>query len=310
MMDGLLGIFRHKFVVKLFALVGATVLWFFVMSDQNPVMDSSVSVPVTFIGAPDRARVTPSVSDIKVKLRGPRSVFAAARRDEIKAILDLSDKEPGTHHLSVHTLLPQGLEVVSLKPEYVDVLIDPLIQKRRSLRIIPSGTVGPGFTVSRMAPETDSVFIDGPETVVNSVTQVIGYVPLSGDRTTDFDVRVPLSAMDEDGRSVSDVTLTPEDVSVHVQLARGLSKKVVDIKPVFEGTPAAGYAVTESRAEPARLEIAGDAATLEKITALETEPISIAGLSASARRVVNLALPDGVTVTNRTVTVAVSVARK
>ncbi len=310
MMDGLLGIFRHKFVVKLFALVGATVLWFFVMSDQNPVMDSSVSVPVTFIGAPDRARVTPSVSDIKVKLRGPRSVFAAARRDEIKAILDLSDKEPGTHHLSVQTLLPQGLEVVSLKPEYVDVLIDPLIQKRRSLRIIPSGTVGPGFTVSRMTPETDSVFIDGPETVVNAVTQVIGYVPLSGDRTADFDVRVTLSAMDEDGRSVSDVTLTPEDVSVHVQLARGLSKKVVDIKPVFEGTPAAGYAVTESRTEPARLEIAGDAATLEKITALETEPISIAGLSASARRVVNLALPDGVTVTNRTVTVAVSVARK
>lgn len=310
MMNGLLDLFRHKFVVKLFALVGATVLWFFVMSDQNPVMDSSVSVPVTFIGTPERAKVTPSVSDIKVKLRGPRSVFAAIRREEIKAVLDLSDKDAGTHHLSVQTLLPQGLEVVNLKPEYVDVLIDPLMQKRQPLYIIPSGAVGTGFTVSRVTPETDHVFIEGPETVVNSVTQVIGYVPLGGDRTMDFDVRVALSAMDEDGRSVSDVTLTPEEVSVHVQLARGLSKKVVDIKPVFEGVPAVDYTVTESRTEPARLEIAGDAATLEKITALETDPIPIAGLSASARRVANLVLPEGVTVTNRTVTVVISVARK
>lgn len=310
MMDSLLDIFRHKFVVKVFALLGAAVLWFFVMSDQNPVMDSSVSVPVTVVGAPERAKVTPNVSTIKVKLRGPRSAFAAVRREEIKAVLDLSDKEPGTHHLSVQSVLPQGLEVVSLKPEYVDVLIDPLVQKSQTLHLVPMGSVGAGFTVSRITPETDHVSLDGPETVVDTVKEVVGYVAFSGDRTADFDLRVPLSAVDEDGRAVSDVTLTPEEVSVHVQLARGLSKKVVDIKPVFEGQPAAGYAVTASRTEPARLEIAGDAATLARITVLETEPISLAELTSSARRSANLVLPEGVTVPNRTVTVVISVARK
>lgn len=310
MMEGLLNLFRRKFVVKVFALIGATGLWFFVMNDQNPVMDSSVSVPVGFVGTPEQAKVTPSASDIKVKLRGPRSVFAAIRREEIKAVLDLSDKDAGTHHLPVQALLPSGLEVVSLKPEYVDVLIDPLVQKRLPLHVVPSGAVGAGFTVSRMTPETDRVFIDGPETLADSVVQVIGYVPLSNDRTSDFDVRVPLSAVDAEGRAVPEMTLTPEDISVHVQIARGLSKKVVEIKPVFEGMPADGYAVAESRAEPTRLEIAGDTAALDKISTLETEPISISGLSAPVRRVVNLALPDGITVTNRMVTVTVSIAHK
>ena len=310
MMDSLLDIFRHNFLVKLFALVGAAVLWFFVMSDQNPMMDSSVTVPVTFMGTPERVRVTSNVPNVKMKLRGARSAFASVRREEIKAVLDLSDKEPGTHHLLVQTFLPQGLEVVSLKPEYVDVLLDPLVQQRQPLHMIPTGTVGTGFTVSRITPETDHVFLDGPETLVDTVNEVIGYVPLSGDRTVDFDLRVPLSAVDADGRAVSDVTLTPEEVSVHVQLARGLSKKVVDIRPVVEGVPAEGYAVTERRTEPTRLEIAGDAATLERVSALETEPISVAGLSGSVRRPANLVLPEGVTVTNRTVTVVISVVRK
>ncbi|MGP1367458.1 MAG: CdaR family protein [Schwartzia sp. (in: firmicutes)] len=310
MMDDVLNLFRHKFVVKLFALLAATVLWFFVMSDQNPVMDSTISVPVTFIGAPERAKVMPSASDIKVKLRGPRSAFASIRREEIKAVLDLSDKEAGTHHLAVQALLPPGLEVVSLKPEYVDVFIDPLVHKRQSIHLISTGSVGAGFTVSRMTPDATHVFLDGAETAVDSVAQVLGYVPFGGDRMADFDVRVPLSAVDADGRAVSEVTMEPEEISVHVQMARGLSKKVVEIKPIFEGTPAEGYAVTESRAEPARLEIAGDAAALDKISSLETAPITLTGATAPLRRTVSLVLPEGVTAPNRSVNVMVSIARR
>ena len=310
MMSGLLNLFRRKLVVKLFALVGATILWFFVMSDQNPVIDSSVSVPVTIVGEPENCVVTPDTRDVRIKLRGARSVFAAVRREEIKASVDLTDKEPGTHHLPIQTVLPQGLEAVSLRPEYVDVLIDPILERRMPISLIQVGSVGSGFTVSLVTPETDHVVLKGPQSRLDSVTQVVGYVGLSADRTTDFDIKAGLSAVDADGRPVNEVTSDPGDISVHIQLARGLSKKIVDIKPIFEGTIASGYAVTDTKIDPPRVEIAGDASALEKINALETEPIALSGLTASARRVVNLILPEGVTVTNRTVMVTISIVRK
>lgn len=309
-MNWLLNLFRHKPVVKLFAFLGATALWFFVMSEQNPIMDSTVSVPVSCTGAPGLCVITPSERVVKVKVRGPRSVFASIQREDIKAILDLTDRSAGTHHLRLHTILPQGLEEVSISPASLDVLIDPIIETEMAIHLFQVGAVGDGFTVSKVTPEVETVLVKGPQSKVNTVAQVMGYVNLSMDQTTDFDSKVALSALDQEGHPIDGVTVAPDALTAHIQLARGLSKKIVDVKPVLEGAPAPDYMVKEIQIEPTRIEIAGEATALARISALETEPIPISGLGASTKRTVNLVLPEGVTVTNRMVKVAITVILK
>ena len=118
-MNSLKGFFLHNLAAKTVAFIAACVLWVFVMNDQNPAMESGFSVPLVVLNPPSEARVTQSTESVRVKLRAPRSVFADTSADEIKAFVDLAGLEPGTHPLHVQTVVPQGLEVVSVAPETV-----------------------------------------------------------------------------------------------------------------------------------------------------------------------------------------------
>ena len=116
-MNRLKEIFLHNLPVKMVALVAAFVLWIFVMNDQNPATESSYSVPVVILNRPAETRVTQSAESVRIRLRAPRSALAATNADEIKAFVDLAGLEPGEHPLHVQTVIPPGIEVVSVTPE-------------------------------------------------------------------------------------------------------------------------------------------------------------------------------------------------
>ena len=172
-MNSLKGIFLHNLTVKIVALVAACALWVFVMNDQNPPTESGYSVPVATLNRPTESRVTQSAETVRIKLRAPRSVLAATNADEIKAFVDLAGLEPGTHPLHVQTVIPQGLEVVSVTPDTVAFTIDPIVQKRMPVRLVRTGAPAPGLTVAGIEPDTQTVTIVGPQSVISKVTEVV-----------------------------------------------------------------------------------------------------------------------------------------
>jgi YbbR domain-containing protein len=153
------------------------------------------------------------------------------------------------------------------------------------------------------------VTVEGPKSSVDEVARVIGYVGLSGNKE-DFNISVPLTAVNSDGREVEDVRVTPKSAEASVQLARGLSKKVVEIKPVFSGELPAGYVLDRVRIDPSKIEIAGASTILDSLTAIDTEKIPLATETKSFHKEVQLELPEGVTVTNKKVNVNIDIAEK
>ncbi len=309
-MNNLKGIFLHNLPVKIVALFAAGFLWAFVMNDQNPPMEKVFSVTVAVLNAPGESLVTQSEETVKMKLRAPRSVFASMDPDEVKAFVDLAGLEAGIHPLHVHSVIPQGIEVLSISPDVVNFTIDPIIQKRMPVRIVRSGKSPDGLTVSGIEPDTRTVTVVGPQSVLERVAEVVGVVYVPGDAAGDVDVEAEILAVDEDGEVVERARVVPKLISAHISFARSLSRKVVEVKPVTNGTVAEGYVLGEVRSDPARVELAGSVADIEKITSLSTEPVFIAGLKESAERSVSLVLPEGVTVTNKNVTVHVEIKEK
>ena len=302
-MNSLQGFFLHNLTAKIVALIAACVLWVFVMNDQNPPTETGFSVPLTTLNSPSEARVGQSAESVRVKLRAPRSVLAAINTDEIHAFVDLAGLEPGTHPLHVQTVIPQGTEVVSVLPETVTFTIDPIIQKRMPLRLVRTGAPPSGLTVASIEPDTRMVTIVGPQSLIKTVAEVVGTVPVPSTATGDIDLDVSLTPVDEDGEHVEGIRVVPKEISAHVSFARSLSRKVVEVKPTIEGFVAAGYTLADSRVEPARIELAGASPALDALTSVATEPISVAGLTESATKSASLVLPEGVTVTNNMVTV-------
>ena len=151
--------------------------------------------------------------------------------------------------------------------------------------------------------------LEGPESAIDTVERVIGYVGLAGN-TSDFQLQVPLTAINADGREVAGVRVVPGSANVSVQMARGLTKKVVPITPQVKSDLDAAYEVGSLRADPAKIEIAGDSKALAGISSINTEEISLAGVTKTTDKVAHLQLPDGVTVTNKSVSVHIVIKAK
>ena len=91
MMNRIQSIFRHNLPAKILALLGAVVLWFFVMNDQNPSVNSTFTVPVYTINGPDGYTVKLNPRDVTVKVKAPRASFTATKPDDFKAYVDLGE---------------------------------------------------------------------------------------------------------------------------------------------------------------------------------------------------------------------------
>ena len=309
MMNRINSIFRRNLPAKIVALGVAVVLWVVVMSDQNPAIEGSFTVPVAVVNSPEGYKVTKSEDTVKIKVRGARSLFVSATADDFRAYVDLGGAEAGKQSYKVQTALPQGFELVEVQPETVEFNLDKIIQKQVRADVIVTGNSAPGTTVAKVTQASSIVTIEGPQSAVESVTRVVGYVGLSGN-STDFDLQVPLTALNADGREVHDVKVVPSVTEVTVQLARGLTKKIVTIHPVLDGSLPDDLTLSEVRTDPIKLEIAGESKVLAPLSSVDTEKIDLSKVTESEKLTVRLDLPSGVTVTNPEISVSIVVKKK
>lgn len=308
MIERLQNLVRRNLPAKILCFLMALVLWGYVMNDQNPSIEGTFSVPLTVINAPEGYKVSQATGAVKMKVRGPRSLFVNTTEADFDAYVDLDSAGDGRKAYKVHTIMPQGFELVELAPEAVEVTLDKIDSRQFAAELIVTGATAPGTTVAKVTQSTAKVTVEGPKSLLDEVSRVIGYVGLSGNGT-DFTLQVPLTPINVDGREVSGVMVKPSSIQADVQLARGLTKKVVNINPVTAGAMHAGLVLAGVKVDPVKIEIAGTEEALAQIASVDTEPVNIADIGKSTSRKVQLVLPEGVTVTNKEVTVYLEVKK-
>lgn len=309
MITRICNLFHRNVPAKLICLFVAVVLWVVVMNMQNPTIEGSFTVPLNVVNAPAGYQVSQTDSTVKIKVRGPRSLFVSSTEENFSAYVDLEGAESGKRSYKVQTELPSGFELVSVSPDAEEISLDKIIDKRIRVEIIPTGTSAEGTTTAKIEPAYDSVVVRGPESFVGQISRVVGYVGLSG-HDEDFKTSVPLTAINGDGKEVTEVTVLPASLEVSVSLARGLSKAFVSVRPVWTGELSDDLQLGSTKINPAKIEIAGDGKLLKNISSIDTEPIDLAGITQNTEMTVRLALPEGVTVTNKEVKVSITVKKK
>ena len=309
MMARLRGIVQHNLPVKLLALAVAIVLWLYVMNDQNPAMEGAYTVPVTMEHAPDGYQLETDTDTVTIRVRGPRSFFVAAERGDFHARVNLSEFTEGERAYAVETSIPYGFELMAVSPDKVTVNLDRMIQKTFKVSLTVGGSPASGFTVDKIIQDSETATVEGPRSLVNRVTHIVGHINLSG-QSDDYVENVSLLALNSDGREVSGITLSPATTEVSVKLVRGITRKVVEVQPHPRSDLAPNLKLEGVTVEPARVEIAGAEDVVSKITGIGTEEFSLSDVRETEKRQVKLALPDGVTVAAPNVTVEIKVGAK
>lgn len=291
-MRRLRGFFTHNKIQKFSALVVSAALWLFVMGSQDPAMNGSYNVSVSLANPSRDYRVIYDDQYVKVELNGARSKFAEYKAGDIQAFINATNLAEGEYDLPVEVAFPKGFELDKVTPDKVHVKIDPYIEKQIPAEVIVNGSTVSDSFIQKVTKSLEYITVLGAKTAVNSVDRVIGYVGLTGNKD-DFEIKVPMTAIDADGREVAGVRVVPASIMVTIDIESGLSKKTVPI--TSEISPPAGREIEKITVTPENIELSGKEETLAQITSVETAKAVITAGKENFDGNLKIIFPAGVT---------------
>ena len=306
-MTRIIDLFRRNALQKLIALIAAFLMWFFVMTEQDPEIEDSYNVPLTMSNVPYESIAICETKTVKLDTRAPRSNFVKYDANAFRVYANLEGLGEGEHDIIPRVVMPQGFELIETQPAVIKVKVDPLIERQMPISLRTTGTISPDATVRGMTMSMDVVTIVGPKTFAEQVSKVFGTVNLSGN-TASFETQIPMKAVDDKGNAVQRVRVVPSVITVSVDVESGVKKRIVPIVP--ELSVAEGWELRGVTVEPAQIEIIGTEPAINSIVTLKTEPFTVQTGQRLFKGTLRLIVPEEVTVKTEEVTVSAEVVRK
>ncbi|MFK5926847.1 MAG: CdaR family protein [Desulfuromusa sp.] len=165
----------ENWTLKLISLILALLLWMFIMGERR--LEVGYRVPLELQNIPKELMVANEIpSQVDVRVSGPRTLQMKVSPNDISIIVDLTDLRPGLttfKRLEERLNLPSGLRVTRLSPSFIDLKLERIKQKLVPIKIALTGEPLSGFEVASVKVVPDEVLIEGAETELKSVSEVI-----------------------------------------------------------------------------------------------------------------------------------------
>jgi len=165
----------ENWTLKIVSLLFAFFFWLFIMGERR--LEVAYRVPLEFQNIPAELMVVSEVpGTIDIRVSGPRTLQMKVSPNDISIVVDLADLQPGlttVKGLEERLNLPSGLRVTRLSPSFIDVKLERVQQKKVPIRIELGGEPLPGFMLGKVKVVPDKVTIEGGETELKSVVEVV-----------------------------------------------------------------------------------------------------------------------------------------
>jgi hypothetical protein len=161
--------------LKLISLFIAIFLWFIMSGGSRSVMD--FRVPLQLIGLPEGLAIAGEYPDtIDIRVQGPDILLGRLTEAQINIIVDLSKVTIGEQLIPITpdlVRLPVGASAVKFSPSQIRLRVEKKIQGE--LPVVPSvvGNTPPGFSVRSVSVSPEKIKVEGAESEVLSLDQVL-----------------------------------------------------------------------------------------------------------------------------------------
>ncbi len=286
---------------KIISILFALVLWIYVMGAINPRVTRTLSnVSVNLINVEEvknQGFILTGNKDFsaRVKLTGRRDEVYNVSADQIELNADLRGYTLGSNNIPLEVSVPGNIDV-DLSPRYINVNLEEIIKKQRDVKVIISGIPEESYSVGELQYKPTVVWIEGPESYVNSVEHVIAQLDISGE-SDELILSLPLKPVNSRGEEVPniDVETSYADVSLSIDLL-----KTVPIKPNYNINAAEDYEITELDINPKEIKLKGPKEIISAINEISTELIEAEDIRENKVFEAKLNLPEKVTIENET----------
>jgi YbbR domain-containing protein len=217
---------RQNFALKVLALALAIVGWAYFRFAGNPVVatpqSQQLSIPISAVNLPmgyvARFADHQAVVNVETKSGEP-----AVKPEEIKAVLDLSNKGTGVYNVPVQLVAP-SVAVQSLSPASVTLTVEKIEERSVPITVHYVGAQPSGIVVNYTAVGPDSAIVRAPTSLLAQVVAVHADVALPSQPKV-IDEMVRPVAVDASGAEIPGLSVAPNLVRVQLRFVSGAGAK-------------------------------------------------------------------------------------
>lgn len=284
------------------SLLLAFVIWISAVTSANPNVEAEFSIPLEVRQqSSDIAIVDPLPQTVDLKILAPESIIQSLEEDNpLVAYISLTDITAGTYRFLVQVQIPDQLNpirVLEQNPEKLELKVSNLISKLLPVSIQVEGEPAIGYQTSGLSWDGSSVTVIGQDSKVQEVAVVVGILDIS-DSTGSISRSITLEARNTAGEIVEGVTLQPETVLVNQSISLQGGYRNLAVNVTTQGVVEPGYRFTSiTPAPPTVMVFSEDPQLVEGLPGyVNTKPLNLNGVDGYLETILELDLPEGVTV--------------
>ncbi len=215
----MLQIIRHNFALKALSVLLALIGWAYFRlagSALVPTFEEHLTVPINAANLPAGLIATYSDKAATVAIV-PKPGEPPIKQEEVKAVLDLSNRTAGVYNVPVQLVAP-NVVVQSLSPASVSLTISKMDQKTFPLAVHYGGQGD--VVVSHFTLTPAAAVVRGPTDALSQVATVRVDIQLSSGKAK-LDAMIRPIAVNSAGQEISDVQVVPNLVRVQASFLPG-----------------------------------------------------------------------------------------
>lgn len=302
--------FDKKITARILSVLLATMLWLYVITEQNPVVYKDITLPVKLIGVETLAAKNITLLDntsynVYLRLKGNKNTLDRINNTSLNATADIRDQdEKGEFQIPIQISgIPAGVDITSMSSKSIRVRFDNVISV--TMPVVMNITGNPLQGMAAMTPSVNpgEVTITGAESLVNKVKTAAVDLDISSSSAT-VKKNISVKILNEEGKEIEGLDVSPKSVDVVIPIEY---TEIVVIEPDVVVNPAPGYIVTNISTNPREIHVAGKKEILDNLKSIKTERIELQDAKAFVDQQVSLVLPEGVELANKSETVRLNI---
>ena len=304
--DKIFDFFRHDDlgakVVSIFLAIG---LWYYVMTEQNPISERIVEVKLDKINQSDEYYVAGIPEKIAVTVRGPRINLNSNLEEKITAKVNLKNIKPGQQTLPISVKSRLG-QVLSYTPSEINAYADTYGEKKVSVIARSVGKALDDMALGSCTIEPNEVVVRGPSRRLDTINRVIARVDISG-QSESFQSNCDLVAVNDYGTDVPNMRITPGMVKVSASMVHQMHSLEIPVVPLISGELPEGIKVSKIEVVPSSIRVTAPPSIASSLKEIQTKTLDVSKLTGSQEFACELDLHEKVLPETRTVRVRISV---
>lgn len=307
---------KRQIIIRISCFIAAFGLWFYINSSVNPIITSTIKeVPVSVINKDvltqaGLVELPGQQYTVDIKIKGPIPDIYQVTKNKIKVEVDMSKYalKKGENAIPVDITNNTNLNNISiLNPEsvFIKVELDKYMEKSFPIKTDELDIKKEdGYITMTPVLNPSEAVVSGAEEYVKVVTsvQAVGTIkePSKG-----IAASVSLKAVDNEKKTITDVTIKPGNTEAVVPVKK---IKSVKINVNTTGKVPQNIILNSIVSNIDKIDIAADEKNIDSIKSIDTEPVDLSTINESQSISVKLVIPEGVKNISNTTQVVVSFA--